>query len=699
MWAACVVFFQCVLLLGYFYSHLAVRKFGMHRYRIFHTLLILLPLLTFPGVPLQNILANAHIPLVTDVFLKLFSSIGLVFFVLSTISIISQSWLAVSELPQRLNPYALYSVSNIGSFLALLTYPFLFEYFFDLDTQLNIWRFAYLIFIVFYLVTFKAITCIKAAPKPIKLFDKKVFLTSDSLRERLCWFLLAAASSMLFLSVTNIITYEVAPCPLFWIIPLSIYLISFVLNFKQNPWCPSWIIEGIHFTLGFSAAFFFLTIRLMFPFLIYLLAYFISLFMVCMFCQHELYVTRPKEKEGLTSFYVVIAAGGFLGSMLITWIAPIVFFSSPLEYLLALLIVPLAVVIKKNNLAIRVFDLRWIAYLVLVLILWPRVFKTYNIFALIIMYIVFKEAFGQLKEKPQLLCVSLFSLMLVATVTFNTWETGQSIYILRNYYGLYKVFAKDGLLTFANGTTIHGSQFIAKKKQNEPLSYFHREAPVGRLIENESFSFQRIAVVGLGVGTLAAYGKPGQEIDFFELDPDVYKIANLCFTYLKNSSAKINCIFGDARFTLSQKPDGYYNLLIIDAFNGDSVPVHLLTVEAIQEYKKHLVKNGIILFHISSRYLDFIPVLFSNAKMANANVSFDENSQIDNARLSSTWAAMTWDRELDNILSSKLKWKKEVTDLRIKKVRPWTDKYSNIATIIKINNLINQIKSFTPFYW
>lgn len=706
VWGACMVFFQGVLLLGYFYSHLVVQKFGIYRYRPFHAILVILPLLSFSLMPLGDILPYSHLPLVIDIFLKLFLSIGLVFFVLSTVSIISQSWLAASELPEALNPYTLYAVSNLGSFLALFSYPFLFEAFFDLNLQIGIWRSIYFIFALLYLFTFKSVRCAKVLPKAAGFFNLSrllgQFKFSDSLREKLSWFLFALAAAMLFLSVTNILCYEVAPCPLIWIIPLGIYLISFTLTFKKDPFCPSWIKDKIHLTLGFSAAFFFLTQARALPMLITAAIYFISLFAICMFCQYQLYIRRPQDKEGgaLSGFYLIIALGSFIGSIIVTWLAPLVFVAAPLEYLAGLLAVALALVIEKKKPAFSIAELRWVIYAALLLVLWPRFFKSYNIFGLLMLYFVFKIVFGQLREKPWLVCLSLFSIILVALFTISLWtRKGRQVYTLRNYYGIYNVAARNGLLTFYSADTIHGSQFLAKTQENEPLSYFHRQTPVGKLLESKDFNLQRIAVIGLGAGVLAAYGRPGQQIDFFELDRDVYKVTDLCFTYLNNSAAKINYIFGDARITLSKAPYQYYDLLIIDAFSGDAVPVHLLTQEAIGQYRKHLNASGIILFHISNRYLDLAPVLFSNSRIVNASVSLNSNPHKNSVYLGSIWVAMTWDKASDNILSGRLGWKKEGVDLRLKRVRPWTDAYSNIPSIFAIDGIIGELRNFRPFDW
>jgi hypothetical protein len=215
-----------------------------------------------------------------------------------------------------------------------------------------------------------------------------------------------------------------------------------------------------------------------------------SLFTICMFCQRELYVTRPADKESLTGFYIVIATGSFLGSVLVTWVAPLLFFNSPLEYLLGLSVIPLALIIKKAKPAIKVIELRWVVYVLLVLIFWPRFFRAYNIFGIAMLYLVLRGAFGQLKEKSRLLFVAMVSIMFIAVFTINTWSMrGRQVYALRNYYGIYSVNHLGNLLIFFSGDTLHGTQFLSREAENEPLSYFHRDTPVGKLLESKNFNF------------------------------------------------------------------------------------------------------------------------------------------------------------------------------------------------------------------
>lgn len=705
VWGACIVFFQFALLLGYLYSHLVIRKFGIYRYRYLHSILILLPLFFFPGRALPEIVVHAGISLMIDIFIQLSMTIGLAFFVLSTISIVTQSWLAYSDLPESRNPFMLYAVSNVGSFLGLLSYPFLFEMYFDLDTQVAIWRVLYFLFLLLYLISLLTIDFTNREVPNAKIFDKAVFvkryrIADEAVRRKLYWFLLSAAGCILFLSVTNVITYEIAPSPLLWIIPLCIYLLSFVLTFRDKPLYPGWITGKFHLVMGFSVLIFFFAQARLLPITPQLVAFILSLFALCMFCQHELYQSRPREKNELTVFYLIVSLGGFAGSLLVTWIAPRLF-TLPLEFLLGLCLVGLSLSLKEGRAWVNWYSLRWTAYAVIFVIVWPLVFKKYNIFGIMLIFMAFSYIFRELNKTKTVLGIGLLSIMIVAPFVEDFWSRdGKAIRSFRNYYGIYKITASANRLNLMHGTTLHGAQYLTEnhEKRQEPLTYYHRMTPVGKVLDSGHFATHRIGVVGLGVGTLSAYGKKGEEMDFFELDPDITVFVNV-FDYLQHSRANLNFFYDDARIALRKRPQNHYDILVIDAFSGDSVPVHLLTTDAIREYKEKMKDRGLILFHISNRYIDLRPVMFSNAKSVNAFALTDQNEESGPAHFASTWMVLTWDRQVHQALVSKMRWKEQAADQDAKMLRPWTDKYSNVPSVTKLHTFVNSITKFTPFSW
>ena len=412
VWGACVVFFQAILLLGYWYSHIVISKFGISRYRYYHLIILILPLLFFPGRPLPEIASHSNLALPLDIFWQLLYSIGMVFFVLSTTSIILQSWLSNSDLPQATNPYVLFAASNLGSFIGLLTYPFLFENFFDLDWQLRIWRFGYLVFLGFYLVIFKLLKINKKAASVKHLLRQSV-----NFQVRVRWFLFAAAAVIMFLAVTNVVTYEIAPVPLLWVIPLCIYLISFVLNFKKVPWYPQWIEDNFHITVGFGVFFFFLIQKITLPIILQLAFQFIFLFIICMFCQNRLYQSKPKDDANLTTFYLVVSFGGFIGGILVSWVFPLIS-TVMVEYIFGLFVIALALIFGEKKEKLGFLGMRLIFYLALAIIIWPMLFNRYNIFGII--YIIFASYFEffsiHIKMSPSELYVENSSLLIISRI-------------------------------------------------------------------------------------------------------------------------------------------------------------------------------------------------------------------------------------------------------------------------------------------
>ncbi len=693
VWGAALVFFQATLLLGYLYSHFVLKKYNIHRYRYFHLLLLFLTIWVLPYKQYSHLFYQINVFLVFNVFLQILLSIGLVFFVLSTTSIVLQSFLANSELPEQSNPYALYGISNLGSFLGLLTYPLIFETHFNLDTQLNIWRIGYFVLFFFSIIAFKKIKLINNKSQMTQIIEPIRF------KEKARWFSLSIAGVVMFLSVTNIVTYEITPMPLLWILPLCIYLISFVLTFKQKPWYPSWIYKKIHFLIALGIILFCITKQRNLPFMIALICHSLLLFFLCMFCQGELHKYKPLDSKNLTKFYLIISLGGFIGSLLVSWILPLISVSM-VEYLVGLFAISIAMAIDSGKIEIGSYRIRLNIYMIIFILLWPNVFKNYNFIALVILISVFKLIYDELRIKPVSLCVSIFSLLCFSPAIDYLWARNYPLYQYRNYYGIYTIFDRGRIRRLLNGTITHGAQYLNKDDENVALTYYHKYSPIGKLMTSEDYFFKKIGIIGLGTGTQAIYGKEDQTIDYFELDKDVYEIANKYFTYLKKSKSKINYIFGDARISLQKIPDKYYDLLIIDAFSGDSVPVHLLTTEAIAEYLRCTTDEGIIMLHISNKYVTLTPVMFKNAEVLNIYGCVNLMRYWKNPHFNSTeWFTLTKNKEQYEQLKSKFGWLNAKEAKIIKNKRPWSDSYSNITSIFKSKQMVSQIKNFRPFYW
>ncbi len=592
---------------------------------------------------------------------------------------------------EKNNPYALFALSNLGSFAALVTYPFFFEIFLDLDQQLLLWRGMY--FLLLGLIIWAVFKVkVNSEHRETKLWSLNGIAWQDGLR----WLLFGAAGVIMFLSVTNILTYEIAPIPLFWVVPLGIYLASFVLNFKRRSWNPAWVVDKFYLTFAGSVVFFFITLMRILPFIAELVILCWFLFHTCMFCQYQLNKTKPANLDNLPLFYLIVSLGGFIGGIFTTWVMPLISVSVS-EYLLALAVIALVLAIGTKYQRLGWRNIFLVAYVCITLMAWPHFFRSYNLWGIIIIFLVFKICYFHLMKSPRAFLLSILLVMLLTPLIHSFWTQNKYLYQHRNYYGVYKVYEENGKIMLNHGTTIHGAQFKDKARENQPLAYYHKLTPIGRLLSS-SDPGKNIGVIGLGVGGLAAYARPGQEIDYFEIDPDMYFIAQNLFTFLKHSAGKINFIFGDARIKIKEVPAGRYDLLIVDAFSGDAIPVHLLTTEAINEYRKHLTDKGIIVFHISNRYLDFIPVLFSNANYLNAYACYKENRELSKYDIfATTWFALSWDSRSFGKLVTELKWSRYVPGNRL--IRPWTDKYSDMLLIMSLKDFLNPLKHFQPFYW
>jgi hypothetical protein len=703
VWAGCVVFFQGVLLLGYLYSHLAISKWGVPKYLPYHVMLVLIPFLFFPGRPLPHAIPHASIPVVAGIVLELCRTIGPVFFVLSTMAILLQSWLSSSDIPENENPYVLYGVSNLGSFAGLLSYPFIFESMLGLKDQLSLWRALYIILAGSFILAFRLV---RTVPDVVaEAVPGELSRITISGIDKIRWFLYSAAGVMLFLSVTNIITYEITPAPLFWVFPLSVYLLSYVLVFKKNSWCPAWIKDKFFVLAGLNFVFFFLSLKKSFPSIIAMIGHCSFLFAVTMFCQWQLYRGKPKLRKDLTLFYLIIAAGGFAGGVMVSWVIPVIS-SSLIEYMAGLACISLALIIGNRYFPIKIIDLALIIITSFSLIFFPLHFKTYNFFAIVSVVTLFCLCFYRLGKNIWSYSLMTFIILCLFPFIDSSWSTasGKIIYKHRNYYGFYRVTEGGGMRFIINGSINHGMQFLDPAKQFEAASYYSPSSLAGSILSGEGFrEIKNMAVIGLGAGTLAVYCNKYQTIDFFELDQDVLDVATRYFTYLnKPSASQINVIIGDARLTLDKISGKRYDLIVVDAFSGDSIPVHLLTLEAIKEYGRHLTENGLILFHISNKYLDIAPVMQKNAEALHAITGFRFDNSVNNSEgiTPSFWLAWTWSKETDKILVAHHGIQRgSFTPQTEKQFRAWTDDRTSIVPAIRIEKLLNELKEFKPFYW
>ncbi len=692
VWGACIVFFQAVLLAGYVFAHAFLQRLGTSSYLKLHLCLLFIPLLFFPLCRLHLTFSSVSMPLVLDIFWRLIITIGPVFFVLSTMSLVTQSWLASSFLEQRVNPYGLYAVSNLGSFTALLTYPFIFEQYLTNTEQLQIWRVLYLILVFGNLLAWGMI---KTQGRRTDEADVSA-ASRVSGGQMLRWLVLGAAGVVMFLSVTNIITYEVAPVPLLWVIPLGIYLMAFVLNFKRIPWCPSWIIRFIGPIIGLAAMMYFLPQKHFLPVLIVIALLCTLLFFICIYIQHQLVLSKPSSSAHMTLFYVMISLGGFLGGILTSWIIPLIS-NALIEYLVGLLLV--ALMMPQGTKARPLWKLCLSAVLaVAAFFSWAYFVKEYHLWSFVLLWVVVWFSFLGLTSDKKFFAVVLTGIILSTPVLEPIWQNAHFIIKKRNYYGIYEIYdTKDGIRVLVHGTTLHGIEFVDSARRRVPLGYYSPVSAIGSLLIADTFQAKRIGVVGLGTGTLAMYAKPDCPVDYYELDGDVKDLAARYFWYLAEAPGEVNVILGDARLSLKQALDGAYDLLVIDAFSGDSIPTHLVNKDVFKEYRRKLGPRGAIVFHITNRYLNLEPVLAKIAQDSGAYAAV-KNVGDEGVNMRSIWCILTWDDDRFLKLITRQDW--QPLEIAPKaQGRIWSDDYSTILPIINMGELAISLKAFKFFTW
>lgn len=655
VWTTCVMFFQGILFLGYSYCFIFIRKRFLLFYTRYHLFLILLSLLFLPFTIHPPSLSSNP---VLQIFIILLSTICFPFFILSTTSVLFQNWLSMSEFKYKDNTYFLYAASNAGSLLALLSYPFLIELFFNIKSQLFIWYIGYFVFCLLSILCRPGNKMIAQEKNTFAQNKDQKSKEKISLPHTIYWLILSVCASACFLSTTNIITLDIAPIPFLWIIPLSLYLLSFILSFKRKQFYPEFIKQAFLISIIVFIFFNNITIFLSSDFLSKYtkeLAIFkiilinLVLFLCCLLCNGEIVRTKPKKMDNAPFFYLLIALGSLLGSVFITVIIPLI----------------------SNYL----FEFEIILLLIIFIFILYGFFKVMQKINFSKFLLVFQ-------------CITFILIISYIKLKNNVLIKG-SLYAVRNFYGLYRVVQKKDQIIFYHGTTMHGKQYSSFPKSLQPLAYFHPHSPVASVFKVKK-TLTHIGIAGLGTGSLLAYSKKNQQIDYYELDPEVVAIAKKYFTYIKNSIVKPNFIIGDFRVSLQKSKDNYYDLIILDAFNSDAVPVHLLTREAIQLYQQKLTAKGIIIFNISNRYLDLTNPIHASANVIGMSCLKGSRKLKDIKKTKkgiydespSVWMVLTSNKEVIRELIKTKKW--WLLKNKISADSAWTDHYVNIITSLKI---------------
>ena len=644
VWTTCMLFFQLLLLVGYAYAHLLTSRVGVRAQVVVHVLVTAAALAMLPIIPQSSWKPESLYNPAFQILLLVAACVGVPYFVLSATGPLMQRWFSQAH-PDK-SAYRLYAFSNAGSLLGLVSYPFVFEPSFTRQTQASIWGWGLAGFVV--LSAFCGILFWRHRNPESSAIDENNNAASEAINPRLgtrlLWLALPAAACIELLAVTNKICLDIAAVPFLWVLPLSLYLLSFIICFDHQRWYVRPVFM-VAFLVGLVMVLFARVYGEDLSAREQILIYSYLLFSCCMVCHGELFRLRPHPKY-LTSYYLTIAAGGAIGGFFVAVIAPLVF-TAYRELYVGLLASCLFLLLADKSPALSRGHRRWV-YVCLVLI-------------------------------------TGMAAMFVDSKHSQTFDT--AVLSKRNFFGVLTIWEQDKEFpahhryVLQHGTTTHGSQYTDPVKQLEPTTYYSRSSGAGLAIEYlQQQKDVRIGIVGLGVGTLAAYGRKGDHIRIYEINPQVTNLAKTHFTYLKNCPANVEIIHGDARLSMERESSRQFDLLALDAFSSDVVPVHLLTREAFEIYLKHIKPNGILAVHISSVHLDLARVVWKLADYFDIGAVMIEDSHDDGAAYSSDWLLLTNNEEfleLSEVFTMGIGRPDHVDDIDL-----WTDDYVNLFQIM-----------------
>ena len=647
VWTTCMLFFQVLLLGGYAYAHFSISRLTPRRQVITHLCLLALAAALLPITPGDQWKPTDGTNAAGHILLLLLVCLGLPYLVLSATGPLLQAWF--SKTNPGVSPYRLYALSNIGSLLALLAYPFVLEPQLSRQAQANWWSLGLSLYVLLASwCGYKVWQSAGADTKSTILDDSE---EAPSTTRKLLWFALPACGVMLLLAITNKLCQDIAVVPFLWVLPLSLYLLSFIISFDSPRWYHRafWLpllaalLGGVVYNLHTAESH---------PNITPLASLYLgTMFVACMVCHGEVFRLRPGASR-LTGYYLSISAGGAVGGLFVALVAPFVFPDYFELHLALFLTAALVLVVLRQDpgFPLQHGKARW-GWAILLLAL---------------------PAFG-------------YGLYDVASTSLQG-----AVSVTRGFYGVLKVTESEKSdpashhLTLQHGATIHGLQYQSAERRTEPTSYYTSTSGIGRLFRTyQPDGGRRVGAVGLGSGTLATWGRQGDTFRFYEINDDVARLATSTFTYLKDSKAKTELVMGDARLRMEGEPDQQYDVIILDAFSSDAIPVHLLTLEAFATYQRHLKKDGVIVVHVSNRYLDLHPVVYRIAeKIGFPAVTIDDNNTIseDDGFYGSDWIVLTRNADL---LKQPLIHDAASDPVEFSpRVLPWTDERSDLLRIL-----------------
>jgi len=689
VWNTCMLFFQAVLLCGYAYA-LLVSRWPLRRQLIVQLAVLALAFISLP-IGLSSSWVNSVPPADNPsvwLLLCLGASVGLPFFIISSNSPLLQKWFSRTATDSANDPYFLYAASNAGSLLALLAYPVVLEPYFTLRMQSRIWTVCY-----GGLVLLIAIHCFFLRNTDEKQSENKSVLPVEKLTvgRRMRWLLLAFAPSSLMLGVTNYITTDIASVPLLWIIPLALYLLTMVFAFSRKKFFSPRLGDLI-----VPAA----TIMLLILYLgdpsgggsrmlvLFHLAYF---FFAALMCHSQLADDRPGPQH-LAQFYVWLSLGGVLGGIFNAIVAPLVF-RSVVEYTVAILLTcALLPGLKAGHTGPKERRLDFALPVVIGALTAGLGWFTYKVAPMKLSGLVFVVALPllfayPLRKRPLRFALSLGAVILATSLVSGVGRT--TLHAERNFFGVLRVLTdrRLDLHSFLHGSTVHGRQSTKPEHRCDALSYYHREGPLGRIFTQfqTANSAGNIGVIGLGTGATVSYARPSEKWTFYEINPAVVAIAKSpqYFTYLSNcAAAPVEMILGDARLKLHDARDQSYDLLVLDAFSSDSIPLHLITQQAVDLYLSKLAPGGMLVFHVSNRNLDLTGVVADLAKSRGLSglSMLDLTPTQPNGKDPSQWIVLARDGASFGSLAND-KDAKPLVSTGTEDV--WTDDFSNILSVFR----------------
>jgi len=692
VWTTSVAFFQLALLAGYGYAHLAPSWLPPRRHAVIHVALLACAAIALPLRAPADLVAPAHHQAIW-LFGKLAVSIGPTFVLLAATAPLVQRWLSSTGHPDARDPYFLYAASNAGSLLALAAYPVLLEPLAGLERQRRLWMGGLALAVV--LLGASAAAAWRAGVGKA-VSDPVAARSPASAGERLRWLVLAAVPSSLLLSVTSYLTTDVVAMPLLWVVPLALYLLTFILAFARRPLLsgtPAVVrIQGF-LLLPIAAEMFMRTgasAAVLVP--LHVLAFFVT----ALVCHQEIARSRPPAARS-TEFYLVVALGGALGGLFNVFAAPTMF-RSLLEYpvglIAAALLRPAPEGARPATPRARRRDVLLPVAIGAALFAGVRVVHAIEahagarvglgaLIAVLTPAALFTYSF---RSRPLRFGLGLAAIMVAGASYAKGAE--QTLYTARSFYGTHKVVLQPpATRLLSHGDTTHGAQDLSPPRRREPLTYYHPTGPAGGVMAawRGRPERRRVGLIGLGAGSLAAYADPGERWTFYEIDPVVIDVARDrgLFTFLADARGTVDVVPGDGRLSLAAVPDATFGLLVLDAFSSDSVPTHLLTREAFALYLRKLTPAGIIAVNVSNRYLDLASVVAGNAAALglSSRVRFDApTDELARAgKFASLW--MVLGRTIDDLapLASDTRWTApEAAGPR------WTDDASNLWTVLHL---------------